>query len=148
MTLASRIRKAAKHLKQFRRRDLCDAVGVRSYRERRAVWDSFRDFARRGEIERIDYALYRYIGREERPTYRQRFWDIARRMIRFTLNDLEQITEARRDTVKEFCSWMVKKGYAQRVKPGHFKVIGRLSPVVPKYSKRNAQFNERRETQR
>jgi len=141
MIFAARIREAAKHLKKFRRRDLCDAVGVRSYRERRAVWDSFHDFARRGEIERIEHGLYRYVGREERVTYRQRFWDIARRMVRFNLNDLEQITESRRNTIKEFCSWMVKKGYAQRVRPGHFKVIGRLGPVVPKYNKRK-QSNE------
>jgi len=142
VTTAGRIREAAKRLEEFQIREIPDAIEVRSYRERKATRDSIRDFLRRGEIERIGYGLYRYIGREERPTYRQRLWDIARRMIRFNLNDLEQITEARRDTVKEFCSWMVRKEYAQRVKPGHFKAIGRLSPIVPKYNKRNAQCDE------
>ena len=146
MTLAGRIREAAKKLKEFGRRDVCDAVEVMSYFERRRVWDSFRDFERRGEIERIARGRYRYIGREERTTYRQRFWNVARRMIRFNLNDLEQITEARRDTIKEFCSWMVKMGYAKRIKPGQFKTIGRLGPVVPKYNKRKS--NESGDPQR
>ena len=137
MTLAGRIREAAKELKQFRMRELTDAVEVRSYRERRAVWDSMRDFLRRGEIERFERGLYWYIGREERITYRQRFWDIARRMIQFCLDDLEQITEASRETIKEFCSWMVKEGYARRVKNGHFKVTGALSPIVPKRPKKS-----------
>jgi len=144
MTVAGRIREATKELKQFRRRDISDAIGVRSYEERNKVSKAFQDFIRRGEFERIGDNLYRYAGRKDVQTYRQRFWDIARRMIRFTFNDLEQITQANRNTIKEFCSWMVKKGYAQRIKPAHFKVIGRLKPTVPAYNK-SKESNESRE---
>jgi predicted transcriptional regulator of viral defense system len=135
MTLAGRIREAAKELEQFSRRDISDAIEVMSYKERDEVSKAFQDFIRRGEFERIGDNLYHYVRRKDVQTYRQRFWDIARRMIRFTVSDLEQITQARRNTILEFCSWMVKKGYAQRLKKGHFKVIGRLKPTVPTYNK-------------
>lgn len=148
MTLAARIREAAKDLKEFRRRAISDYIGVMSLEERRKVFEGFKNFIKRGEFERIGPGLYRYAGREEKQTYRQRFWDIARRMVYFSLNDLEQITEGKRDTIKEFCYWMIRKGYAQRVGPGRFKVIGRLKPTVPKYSKRKECFNEGGKPQR
>ena len=66
MTLAGRIRQAAKQLREFKPKDLSDAIEVRSYREREDVRDSLRDFLRRGEIERIDHAFYRYLGKKER----------------------------------------------------------------------------------
>ena len=130
MTLAGRIREAAKQLKEFSNKDLSDAVGVRSYQERGAVRKRVSAFLTRGEIERIDRGVYRYVGRKERVTLQQRIWDIARRMAQFTLDDLEQITGANRATIKKFCSLMVKEGYAGRIKQGHFKVIGRLGPVA------------------
>jgi len=137
MTLAERARQAAKKLGEFHVIALCDALEVRSYREQRSVRDTVREFLKRGELERIGTARYRYIGRKMRMTYRQRFWNIARRMRRFSLDDVEQITHANRDTIKEFCYWMLQKGYAERVSRGHFRVVGKLGPIVPKYNKRS-----------
>jgi len=137
MTIASRVREAAQRLSEFYVISLFDAVEVRSYREQKAARDALHDLVRRGEVERVQAARYRYIGRKKRITYRQRFWDVARRMVRFSLTDIEQITEAKRDTVKEFCYWMERKGYAERVKRGQFRVIGKLGPIVPKYTKRS-----------
>ena len=132
MTLAGKIRQAAKQLREFKPKDLSDTIEVRSYREREDVRDSLRDFLRRGEIERIDHAFYRYLGKKERVTFRQRLWDIARRMVQFSFSDLVQITGGNRDTIQEFTGWMVQKGYARRIKRGHFRVIGKLKPIVPK----------------
>lgn len=132
MTLADKIRKAAKKLKEFSARDLSDAIEIRSYKELGIVRVTIRDFLRRGEMQRIARGRYRYIPREKRITIRQRLWDVARRMTGFSLDDLEQITGAKRETIKDFCRWMVAKGYAQRVKRGHFKIKSRLKPVVPK----------------
>ena len=135
MTLAGRIRQAAKQLREFRPKDISDTIEVRSYREREDVRDSLRDFLRRGEIERIDHAFYRYLGRKERVTFRQRLWDISRRMIQFSFKDLVQITGGNKETIQEFCCWMVQKGYARRIKRGHYKITGKLKPIVPKYTK-------------
>ena len=134
MKFAEKIRIAAKQLTEFRAVDLSNAVAVRSYKERGAVRYSIRDFLRRGEMIRVGPGLYQYVGRNKRITLRQRLWDIARRMIQFNLDDLEQISQGNRETIKEFCSWMVREGYARRLKRGHFKVIGSLKPSVPEKS--------------
>jgi len=133
MTFAGRIRNAARKLRTFRANDLADAIEVRSYRERKAVRETMRDFIRRGEFFRIEPGLYRYVPLPRKITIRQRLWNIARRMKApyFNLDDLERFTGANRETIREFCVWMVKAGYAARVKRGHYKVIGRLDPIVP-----------------
>jgi len=144
MTLAGRIRQAAKQLREFRPKDLSDTIEVRSYREREDVRDSLRDFLRRGEIERIHRGFYRYLGKKERITFRQRLWDIARRMVQFSFSDLVQITGGNRDTIQEFTGWMVQKGYARRIKRGHFRVTGKLKPIVPKRIKGIANKSDER----
>jgi hypothetical protein len=131
MTLAGKIRRAARELHEFNTTDLSNIVGAQSYRELRAIRDAIRDFLRRDEMERIAPGVYRYKGRVERPTLRQRLWDVARRMIRFSVKDLVQITDGNPNTIREFCQWLVRAGYAERLKPGHFKITARLKPTVP-----------------
>jgi len=138
MTFTDKIREAARKLKEFRSGDLTEAVEVRSYRERKAVYYCVSYFFKSGEIERIDDKTYRYVGREQITSLRQRLWDIARRMIYFSIDDLEQIAQGNRGTISRFCSWMFKEGYARRIRQGHYKTLGRLKPdVPPKKDKRN-----------
>ncbi len=132
MTLAGKIREAAKGLKEFGAGDLGDAVGVQTYQGLLPVRAAVKHFLKRGEMERIAPGRYRYIKLEKAPTRRQRLWDVARRMIRFNLGDLEQITEIKYETIHDFTKWLVKAGYARRIKPGHFKVVKKLGPVVPR----------------
>ena len=132
MSLAGDIRQIARELKEFDIKDLSEAMKARSYQELTAIQGSIRDFLRRGEIEKTDQGLYRYKAKKGRLTLRQRLWDIARRMISFSLRDLEQISGANLNTIKEFCSWMVRAGYARRIKPGQYKITKSLGPVVPK----------------
>ena len=125
MTFAERMRQAAKGLGKFRARDLADAMKVQTYGERGRVRDYVRDFMKRGEFKRIDRGLYRYVPGMRRVTIRQRLWNVVRRMPgpRFSLDDLEQLTEVNRATIKEFCGWLVRERYAVRVKQGHFRRV-------------------------
>ena len=134
MKFAHEMRNAARALKEFSVNDLSGAIEIRSYKERRIMRSSLNDFLRRGEMERIARGRYRYIPIQKPLTLRQRIWDIARRMIRFSIDDVEQITEGNRETIKKFCAWMVTHGYAKRIKRGQFKITGTLKPVVPKGS--------------
>ena len=138
MSLAGRIRIAAKQLRTFRVRDLADTALIKTYHERRSIRSTIRDFVRRGEMERIDVGLFRYIQLPKKVTIRQRLWNVVRRLKSplFSLDDLERFTEAKRETISDFCKWLVNSGYAERVKPGHFKRIGRLEPIVPASSKK------------
>jgi hypothetical protein len=142
MTLAGEIRDIARQLQEFTSKEICSQLDFVFPSEKKRVWKNLRDFERRGEVERIAPGQYRYLGRKITITLRQRYWDIARRMVRFSLDDLEQITESNRKTIKEFCCWMVNYDYAQRVRPGHFKVTQKLGPIVPKYNKHKVYINE------
>lgn len=137
MTFADRMRQAARGLEQFRTMDLANAMDVQTYHERARVRDYVRDFVRRGEFVRISRGLYAYASLPVKATVRQRLWNVIRRMNgpAFTLNDLEQLTDANRETVKQFCSWLVREGYALRVKPGHYRRLGAYEPEVPKSRK-------------
>ncbi len=131
ITFAEKVRQGAKSLKEFNSGELSDAVKVKSYKERRAVQFCIRNLVQQGELKRIAPGRYKYVGRMRPQTLKERLWDISRRMIRFNLDDLQQITEASRDAVKHFCSWLVREGYIERVKPGHFKVVKYMGPSVP-----------------
>ena len=136
MSLAENTRQLAKELKEFGITDLSKAMKAHTYQELRAIQGTIRDFLRRGEVEKIGQGMYRYKGKKEELTLRQRLWDIARRMVCFSLRDLEQISGANLNSIKEFCQWMVRSGYAHRIKPGQFKIVKSLGPVVPKASRK------------
>lgn len=125
MTFAERMRQAAKRLTKFRTRDLADVMEVQNYAERARVRDYVRDFLKRGEFKRIDRGLYRYVAVSRPVTIRQRLWNVVRRMPSpyFSLDDLEQLTEGNRETIKEFCGWLVTEGYTVRIKKGHFRRV-------------------------
>ena len=129
--LAETVRQAAQKLKEFTVRDLAHDAGARTYAEQFAVRNTIRDFLRRGEMERVSRGKYRFTPVKKSPTFRQRFWDIARRMIEFTRKDLAQITGANKETINSFCIWIVRAGYARRVGWGRYRVTGRLKPEVP-----------------
>ena len=138
MSLAERIRIAAKQLRTFRVRDLADTAYIKTYHERRSIRSTIRDFVRRGEMEKINAGLFRYVQLPKKVTIRQRLWNVVRRLKSpyFSLDDLERFTEAKRETIIDFCKWLVNSGYAERIKPGHFRRIGRLEPFVPASSKK------------
>ncbi len=138
MTFAERMRVAARGLGEFRARDLADAMEVRTYGERAKVRDYVRDFFQRGEFKRVGRGLYRYVPGSRRVTIRQRLWNVVRRIPgpRYSLDDLEQLTEVNRETIKEFCGWLVREGYAVRVKRGHFRRVKAFEIDAPQDRKK------------
>ena len=131
MTATDGIREAARRLMIFDRAELEEAAKVADYGARKTFLSIFKGFVRNGEVERIEGGRFRYLGRNKTTSLRQRLWDVARRMVRFNLDDLERITGGNRASIQVFTTWMVKAGYAQRLRPGHFQIIGRLKPNVP-----------------
>lgn len=136
---AERVRRAARGLGQFRAGDLADAVEVRTYAERQAVTGRVRDFVKQGEFVRIERGLYKYVVRTAQPTKRQRLWDVVRRLSvsSFNLDDLEQLTGIGRGYIKEFCVFLVREGYARRVRPGRFLRAKVMEIAVPPDTKKN-----------
>ncbi len=136
MTIAEKMRKAAKQLKRFDFLKLCEAMGVRTYSEQRLVKANIKAFLKRGEFKILLPERFLYIERERATSLKQRLWDIARRMIYFCASDLEQITEGNKNTIQDFIKWMLKNGYAERVERGKYRTVGKLKPDVPGTKKR------------
>lgn len=134
MIFAERVRQAARGLDTFTAKSLADAVEVMTYRERSKVWESIKDFYKRGEMERVERGVYRYVKRHMPVTVRQRLWDVIRRLptAKFDLDDLEQLTGCNRATIKDFCKWLVKEGYAVRWRRGKLMRVKGFEAVAPK----------------
>ncbi len=138
MIFTDRIRKAAKSLAQYNARDLADKMGVQTYAERHKISSYIQDFVKRGEMKRVSRGVYKYVVMAPKTTFRQRLWNVIRRRPGpyFTLDDLERLTGANRATIKEFCTFLVREGYAERIKYWNFRRIGTYPPEAPK-DKRN-----------
>ena len=140
ISLAEQIRQAVRHLSPggFRADDISCAIKVRPYEGRAHVRVAIRDFLKRGEMERVRRGWYRYVPRPQKTTNRQRLWNVIRRMpdCRFSLNDLEQITGIKRESITEFCGWLVSDGHAHRMKRGQFRRVGVFEIGVPPNQKK------------
>jgi predicted transcriptional regulator of viral defense system len=132
MTVAGRIREAARRLMEFSLAEVEEAAQIRDYRERKVANDAIHKALGRGEMERAEGGRFRYLGSTKPTSLRQRFWDVARRMGRFDLDDVERITGGKRLTIRKFFEWMTTAGYARRLEPGHYQTVGRLEPDVPR----------------
>lgn len=144
MTFAGRVREAARALSRpigdeqlprcFTPRSLADQAGVQSYLERAKIHDAIRDFVRRGEFVRVGRGLYRYVVQKKPPTIRQRLWDVIRRFPNpsYCLDDLEQLTGVNRLTVRDFTEWLVREGYAERVRRGEFRRVKKMGIEAPR----------------
>lgn len=132
-TFAAKLRDAARGLREFTVADLGDAIGCMTYQERATIRQALRDFLRRGEFLRVNPGVYRFQGRQAEPTKRQRLWNTVRRMPQsaFSLDDLEQITGIGREYCKEFCSFLVRDGYARRIRGGRYHRAGGMGVEVP-----------------
>jgi len=132
-TFAEKVRQAALQVKEFGAAELADLMKVQTYTEREGVRSCIKDFIRRGEMERVGRGRYRYVQRHKKVTARQRIWNAVRRMPGpyFDLDDIEQLTGINREAIKDFCGYLVREGYTDRVKNGHFKRVKDFGVAVP-----------------
>lgn len=142
MSLAGQMRTGAKRLKEFTIEQLAGEVGVQTRKQKKLLQNSIRDFVRRDEMVRIGDGRYRYVAQKPKQTLRQKLWSLIRwgNSPYFSLDELERLSGAKRDSVSDFCKWLVNNGHAKRTKRGHFRRIGTYKPTVPKTgSKKNGQ---------
>jgi len=132
-TFTGRVREAARGLGPFRSFEIAGPLGIASSdTQMQALRSTIRDLYRLGELKRLERGLYQYVAPKQKGV-RQRLWDVVRRMParNFTLDDLEQLTGCKRNTVKWFCEWMVNAGYAVRKVRGLYAKKGEMCPDVP-----------------
>jgi hypothetical protein len=113
---------------KFRTDELIEKVGVQSRREKEKTLGALRDFVKRGEVERIDPRLYLYRGsRDEKPTKKKVMWDYMRMRRKsgatVTVEELQQISEASADYVREWIRSVVRLGAVKDLKDGRYQLL-------------------------
>lgn len=144
---STRIRLAASRLKVFTARELFEAIDARNILEERKASTYIQMYIRHGVIRRLELngaskravnrnpsgQKYEYMNKTPRVTNRQRLWNIVRRMKNpvFTADDLEQLTDISRNTIKAFCLSLVRDGFAVRTGKGQLRRNGTFDVKAP-----------------
>lgn len=130
-TLAQRVREAAQRLGQFRARDLADEAQVQTYKERATVKDYIQDFVKRGEMERIERGLYRFVRIKKRRTQLDIIWHLARSHRHFSTDEMERLSGAVRNVVLEYLRCLMGLGHLLKIGSKHWKLINDPGPETP-----------------
>ncbi len=130
-TFASRMREAAKRLSKFRARELADEMGVQTYREYKSVRDAIRDFMKRGEFKRVARGLYEYVPQKKKRTKLDVIWHLVRSHRHFGIDEMERLSGAARDTVKEYLSCLVRAGYLRKASRTRWLLVNDPGPDTP-----------------
>jgi hypothetical protein len=91
-------------------KELGEAAGV----DRQSAKITVRDFLRRGEIV-VEDGMYRYQGRAKKWLLVDKIWRAWRYCPRWTVNEIAQLVEASRETVKAYVGLYRQAGYVEKV---------------------------------
>lgn len=130
-TVASQIREAAKSLYEFSPADIADAINLQTFRDRRRIKNMLRDFLRRGEMERIAPGRYRYNGKAAPRTKMDIIWHLIRSHRRFTAAELERLSGAKRNTVREYLRCLQALGYLAKRNQEIWALVDDPGPETP-----------------
>lgn len=132
---AQRIRVALIELsrggKEVATADIAIALDMVFNNEKQVLYRTLRVFLKRGEIEKKQSGVYRYIGKTEKPQLQQIMWRVLRARKTITVDDLIEIAGASREYIKEFLRMLVKREILRRIRVGaRFKYQLINDPVV------------------
>jgi len=109
---AKKIRKLLKIVRVWpggRFKELGEAAGV----DRQSAKDTVRDFLRRGELV-VENGMYRYRDRPENKVI-DKIWRAWRYCPQWTVNEIAQLVETNRETVKAYVRLYCRAGYVEKI---------------------------------
>jgi predicted transcriptional regulator len=130
-SFAGRVRDAARQLGRFSRKDLAGIVEVCSRKEKNLILISIRDFVRRGELRVVSDGLYEYTPPKRKRTKMDIIWHLIRSHRQFGLDDMETLSGASRETVKEYLSCLCSLGYLKKASHTRWKLVKDPGPETP-----------------
>jgi len=131
-TFADRVRSAISELgaedAEFDTGTLADRVGVQTYTDKKRVHSTLRDFRRSGEIESVRKGIYRCLKRRSIPIEKQRImWEYFRMRKKngasVTVEELQGVSDASADYVREFLRLLLKLGVVRDLGGGHYQLL-------------------------
>lgn len=129
--MAGRVREAASSLKVFTVEDLRRVARLKSYYEAGRIRDAVCDMLRRGEVEEIKIAAYRYLGRQKQRTKMDTIWHLIRSHRRFEASEIERLSGAGRRTVLEYLGSLKRLGYLEKLSKTLWRLINDPGPQTP-----------------
>jgi len=130
---------------QFRAADLAEAIEVKTYKHRRDVHTYMRDFHRRGEFVRIERGLYAYNVQEKHRTRMEIIWHLVRSCRNFSTDEIERLSGAARDTVREYLRCLKAQGYLSKTGVSRWRLIKDPGPDTPRNRSRALRLKKQRE---
>lgn len=129
--LAQKIRSTAGSLGRFKAADLADAVGIKTFRERKIVRTYISDFEARGEIERVERGVYQYTGKKQKRTQLDIVWHLVRSHRNFGADEITRLSGASRQTVLEYLLCLVRLGYLKKISTTRWILLKDPGPETP-----------------
>lgn len=110
LTLADSGRKAVS------KDELCDALDLVSNEDKRPLYAVLRDFHKSGEIESPAPHVYVYEGKQRaRIDIQAAIWAVIRMRKSVTVEDLQELTGAKKDYAKEFLQLLVRREVIEKM---------------------------------
>lgn len=129
--MAEKMRSAAQRLGQFRAHDLANAAGAKTSAEIALIRNSIRDFVRRGEMERVSRGVYKYVTQKKVRTKMHVIWHLVRSHRRFTTDEIERLSGAKRYTVREYLTLLKDVGLLVKNGRQNWRLVKDPGPETP-----------------
>lgn len=111
--IAAAVREAAASLGRFRRADLRDCDFGR-FISKAQISYTIKDFLKRGELIRCADGTLEYVKPARVRTRMDVIWHLIRSHRQFDLNEIERLSGAARETVREYLTCLANLGYIRR----------------------------------
>ena len=116
--------------------------------DKRPLYQVLRDFVKSGEASKVRPGVYRYLGKKQPPNRRQAMWRALKIMQTVGVDDLMEMSGARRSYVKEFLQTLVRQDVLRKNANGKYTLTADMRDLPADEAKaaRLRQMRARRKT--
>lgn len=129
-TMTAQVRAAMRHLGTF---DFLSLEHLTPQHPDKRIRGVIKAFKKTGEIVSVRPGLYGYRGGEKQPrrTKLDVIWHLVRSHRRFSTDDIERLSGAKRETVLEYLHCLRRMEFIRQVKRGVWQLIEDPGPETP-----------------
>lgn len=117
-TLAQKVRNAASRFEEVTVDDICEALNVRTYIEKKRVKQAIKDLKKQDELISLQPGRYRYQIKQTDFVLLERMWRAIRIKGSFTKRDIKKLSEATYPYVDYYFRFLEKAGFIARISGG------------------------------
>ena len=131
MTLADKIRGVVTAGEEVTAVLIGERMGVRTYAELGKIRDAIGWMKKEGEVESVRRGVYVFRKVARRWTFLDVVWHLVRSHRTFTADEIERLSGASRETVKEYLQCLVRAGYLRKPNKSTWHLVKDPGPIAP-----------------